>query len=113
MTPIWTFLQANKIAAGLGVALLLIALVTGAYFKGKAAQRNEYAALALETAKQARVASEQATSDKDERDTDFALEQAEIEDAVQNAIDTGGDPVSTYFDELRKSQTGSGQATGQ
>lgn len=104
MTAILTFLKANKLAAGLGAALLLVALVLGAYFKGKAAQRSEYAEMALKTAKQARVASEQATTNKDERDTDFALEQAEIENAVQDTIDAGGDGVVTYFDELRKSQ---------
>jgi len=107
------FLKANKLAAGLGGAMLFAAIVAGAYFKGRGdgadKVRAQYAAMALETAKQARVASEQATTNKDQRDGDFAQEQKEISDAVQDSIDNGGDPVAVYFDQLRASQSRSGE----
>lgn len=117
ITTALTFLKANKLVAGLGAALLLLGLVTGAYFKGRAGgikeTKAEYAAMALETAKKAREASEQASANKDERDNEFADQQAEIEDAVKQAIDNGDDATVTYFNQLRKAQSGSGEAASE
>lgn len=103
----------SNMAVKIGLGVIAVAIMSGllatAYFKGKSAQRAEYAAMALETAKKAREASEAATAGKDKRDGEFAIEQAEIEDAVKEAINNGDDPVATYFDELRKAQSGSGK----
>jgi C-terminal processing protease CtpA/Prc len=86
-----------------------VTVVAGTYFKGradgKAVVRAEYAEMALKTAKQARWASENATTIQDQRDADFADNQREIEDAVKEAIESGSDPVAAYFDELRAAQS--------
>lgn len=121
ITTIAATLGISQKAAKIGIlvaAAMAMALVLGlTYFQGKSAGKSamkaEYAQKVLEAAQVAREASETATANKDTRDDEFVLQQQEIEDAVTEAIDNGGDGVSAYFDQLRCNSGGGCEAASE